>query len=49
MEKLRISENKRYFVKADGTPFTWLADTAWTMPQRLKWDDVDYYMQKRKS
>lgn len=48
MEKLHISSNSRYFVKKDGTPFIWLADTAWTMPQRLKWDDVDYYMKKRK-
>lgn len=49
MDKLRISENGRYFVNADGTPFIWLADTVWTMPQRMKWDDVDYLMQKRKS
>lgn len=49
MEKLRISENGRYFLNPDGTVFSWLADTAWTMPQRLKWDDVDYFMKKRKS
>ncbi len=49
MDKLRISDNKRYFVKADGTPFTWLADTDWTMPQRLKWDDAQYLMKTRKS
>ncbi len=49
MDKLRISENKRYFVKADGTPFTWIADTVWTMPQRIKWDDAEYLMEKRKS
>lgn len=49
MEKLRISDNRRYFVKADGTPFVWLADTAWTLPQRMKWDDLEYYLQKRKS
>lgn len=49
MDKLRISENKRYFVKADGTPFTWIADTVWTMPQRIKWDDAEYFIQKRKS
>lgn len=36
MERLKISENKRYFVKANGEPFIWLADTAWTMPQRMK-------------
>ncbi len=49
MEKLHISQNKRYFENADKTPFIWLADTAWTIVQRLKWDDVDYYMGKRKA
>ncbi|MDO5425401.1 MAG: DUF4038 domain-containing protein [Eubacteriales bacterium] len=49
MERLKISENGRYFELPDKTPFPWLADTAWTLPQRLKWDDVDYYMKKRKS
>lgn len=49
MERLKISENGRYFVREDGTPFPWLADTAWTIPQRMKWDDVEYYMEKRKS
>jgi len=49
MEKLQISDNGRYFVTADGKPFTWIADTVWTMPQRLKWDDADYLMKKRKS
>lgn len=48
MEKLKISENNRYFVHADNTPFTRLADTVWTMPQRIKWDDVEYYMKTRK-
>jgi hypothetical protein len=46
MEKLKISDNKRYFVTADGKPFTWIADTNWTIPQRLKWDDVEYLMKK---
>lgn len=26
MEKLHISENGRYFEKADGSPFVWLAE-----------------------
>lgn len=47
MQKLRISDNNRYFVRGDAAPFIWLADTVWTMPQRLKWDDIEYYMQKR--
>lgn len=49
MERLKISKNKRYFVKEDGTPFAWLADTDWTMPQRLPWHDIEYFMKKRKS
>ena len=49
MERLRISDNKRYLVTPDGKPFPWLADTVWTMPQRLRWDDVEYLMKKRKS
>ena len=48
MERLRISDDKRYFVTPDGKPFPWLADTVWTMPQRLRWDDVEYLMKKRK-
>lgn len=48
LPKLRISANRRYFITDDGRPFRWLADTVWTMPQRIKWDDVEYYMQTRK-
>lgn len=47
MEPLKIAENKRYFVKGE-KPFTWIADTDWTMPQRMKWDDVEWFMKKRK-
>lgn len=49
MDKLKISHNKRYFVTKDNRPFIWVADTAWTLPQRIKWDDAEYYMKKRKS
>lgn len=49
MDKLKISENRRYLTHQDGKPFIWLADTVWTIAQRLKWDDVEYLMQKRKS
>jgi hypothetical protein len=49
MDKLKISKNRRYFTHQDGAPFVWLADTDWTIAQRLKWDDVEYLMQKRKS
>jgi len=29
LPRLHISENHRFFVKADGSPFLYLADTAW--------------------
>ena len=29
-----VSNNGRYFVKADGTPFFWQADTAWSIFSR---------------
>ena len=48
MEPLRISDNNRYLVRPDGTPFIWLADTAWTVPARLSWYDVQHYMKTRK-
>ncbi len=28
---VKVSENRRYFVRADGTPFFWLGDTHWMM------------------
>lgn len=49
LERLRISDNHRYFVTPDGKPFAWLADTVWTMPQRLKWDDAEHLMQRRRA
>lgn len=37
---LRISENRRHFVHADGEPFFWLGDTWWMgLCSRLKWPD----------
>ncbi len=46
LPQLRISDNGRYLVKADGSPFLYLADTAWTM---LDWTraDVNVYLQDR--
>lgn len=49
MDKLRISENRRYLETVKGEPVIWIADTAWTIPQRMKWDDVQFFMDTRKS
>jgi hypothetical protein len=43
----RISDNKRYLLNADGTPFFYLADTAWTLFHRLDYDESDHYLRDR--
>jgi hypothetical protein len=44
---LRVSENDRFLVTADGRPFFWLADTAWELFHRLTREDADRYLRKR--
>lgn len=41
---LQVSENNRYFVHADGTPFFWLGDTGWLLPERLTREEVNCYL-----
>jgi len=37
---LRVSEDRRHFQSADGTPFFWLGDTWWMgLTKRLSWPD----------
>ena len=43
--RLMVSANQRFLQHEDGTPFFWLGETPWLMPQRLTRDEVDYYMQ----
>ena len=42
-----MSDNGRCFVKADGTPFFWLADTAWGIFNHPQPADVDVYLADR--
>jgi uncharacterized protein DUF4038/collagenase-like protein with putative collagen-binding domain len=44
---LRASENGRFLVKPDGTPFFYLADTAWELFHRQNREDVDTYLTDR--
>ncbi len=39
---LKISEDKRYFTYADGTPFFWLGDTHWEFSYREKWEESNH-------
>ncbi len=46
--QLRVSDNKRYLVTADGKPFFWLGDTAWELFHRLSREEADKYLLNRK-
>jgi len=44
---LRVSDNRRYLVHADGTPFFWMADTAWNGPLHATPEEWDHYLKER--
>ena len=46
---IRVSANGHYFVKADGTPFFWQADTAWGIFNHATPADVDAYLDDRQA
>lgn len=41
---LQVSANHRYLQHTDGTPFFWLGDTGWLLPERLNRDEAAYYL-----
>lgn len=41
--RIRVHPQKRYLMWEDGTPFYPVADTAWTLPQRLTEEEVVFY------
>ena len=45
--QLKVSDNKRFLVKADGAPFFWLGDTAWELFHRLTREEADRYLKNR--
>jgi hypothetical protein len=49
MQPLKVSDNNRYLVKQDGTPFFWMADTAWSLYLRLTREDTVRYLDARKN
>jgi hypothetical protein len=46
---IRVSENGRYFVTAEGKPFFWQGDTAWCIFNRPSPAEVDLYLDDRKA
>lgn len=46
-QSLSVSENQRYLVHEDGTPFFWLGDTAWELFHRLDREEATRYLENR--
>jgi hypothetical protein len=47
--KLKVSENKRYLIHEDGTPFFYLGDTGWELFHRLSKADAEKYLENRRA
>ncbi|MBC8079995.1 MAG: DUF4038 domain-containing protein, partial [Gorillibacterium sp.] len=47
MTMLKISDNNRFLIHEDGTPFFWLGDTAWEMIHLLTREEIELYLRKR--
>jgi hypothetical protein len=45
--RLKVSENKRFLVREDGSPFFYLGDTAWELFHRLKREEAGRYLEDR--
>jgi hypothetical protein len=45
--QLKVSDNNRYLVTADGQPFFWLGDTAWELFHRLDREQAVRYLSNR--
>lgn len=44
---IKVSENGRYLVHSDGTPFFYLGDTAWELFHRLNREEAERYLTNR--
>ncbi|MBN2513815.1 MAG: glycoside hydrolase family 140 protein [Sedimentisphaerales bacterium] len=47
--KLMVSDNHRYLIHADGTPFFYLGDTAWELFNRLDREEASRYLENRRA
>lgn len=44
---LRVSDNRRYLAFGDASPFLWIGDTAWAVPQKASDAEWDAYLADR--
>lgn len=49
MERIKVSDNRRFLVTESGKPFFWLGDTAWEIFHRLDRAEVARYFQDRQA
>ena len=47
LPRLKVSDNKRFLVTADGKPFFYLGDTAWELFHRLNREEAERYLKNR--
>ncbi|MEI2724626.1 MAG: glycoside hydrolase family 140 protein [Verrucomicrobiota bacterium] len=47
LPRLKVSDNHRFLVTADGQPFFWLGDTAWELFHRLNREEAEIYLRNR--
>jgi hypothetical protein len=47
--RLKVSENQRFLMYEDGTPFFYLGDTAWELFHRLTFEEANLYLENRRS
>ncbi len=48
MERLRVSDNRRFLVTESGVPFFWLGDTAWELFHRGSLEEAELYLETRR-
>ena len=46
---LQVSDNNRFLVHSDGTPFFYLGDTAWELFHRLNREEAEKYLENRRA
>lgn len=49
LPRLKVSDNKRFLVQADGKPFFYLGDTAWELFHKLNREEAVRYLDDRKA
>lgn len=42
--KLKVSDNSTYLQHENGTPFFWMGETGWLLPERLDREEASYYL-----